>query len=213
MTGTVRRRLIGALAAAPLASAIGGCAGLGEAPAHVYYELEDPDRPAHAGGAAARGEGPTLLVAGVAASAFDDGTGLAYSRARGARSHYQFASWSERPAGRIARLLERRLAASGVFVDVASATSPVRGDWLLELQLEQLYHDDVAPPGVARIALTAELVDWAARRTLGRRRFAQDEPLAAESAAQAVAAFNRALSRLLDDAQAWVLAHAARPRA
>lgn len=213
MTGVLRRRLVVAIGAAPLAGFLSGCAGLGEAPAHVFYELGDPGaasgpapRP-HAAG------GRTLLVAGTAASAFYDGTGLAYSRAPGVRAHYQLSRWTERPAVRIARLLERRLAASGAFADVASATAPVRGDWLLELQLEQLYHDDTTPPGVARIEVTAELTDWAARRTLGRRRFAESEPLASESAAQAVAAIERALSRLLDDAQAWVVEQSGRPAA
>lgn len=221
MSGALRRKLVVALGAAPLASALSGCVGLGEAPAHVYYELDDTAaaaRPAQAaGGRAGAGAGAararTLLVAGNAASAFYDSTGLAYSRSAGARAHYQLARWTERPAGRIARLLEARLAASGAFADVASATAAVRGDWLLELQLEQLYHDDSTPPGVARIELTAELTDWVARRTIGRRRFRQAEPLASESAAQAVAAFGRALGRLLDDAQGWMLAQADRPAA
>ena len=221
MSGTLRRKLVVALGAAPLASALQGCIGLGEAPAHVYYELDDTAAAAQpaqaagsqagAGGAAARAR--TLLVAGSAASAFYDSTGLAYSRSAGARAHYQLASWTAGPAGRSPRRLERRRAASGASADGASATAAVRGDWLLELQLEQLYHDDSTPPGVARIELTAELTDWIARRTIGRRRFAQAEPLASESAAQAVAAFERALARLLDDAQGWVLAQAGRPSA
>ncbi|RPH67626.1 MAG: hypothetical protein EHM83_01020 [Burkholderiales bacterium] len=210
MRRLARRRLLGALGALPVASTLGGCIGLGEVPAHVYFELEDRGA---AGPAAGGTRSPhTLLVAGVAASAFDDGTGIAYSRAPGARAYYQLASWTERPAGRIARLLVRRLAASGRFGDVASATAPVRGDWLLELQLEQLLHDDVSPPGVARIELVADLVDRAERRAIGRRRFVQQEPLASESSAQAVAAFNRALTRLLDEVRNWVLEQA-RPSA
>ncbi|MCZ7559831.1 MAG: PqiC family protein [Burkholderiaceae bacterium] len=223
----LRRRLLRALGAMPLAAALPGCIGPGQAPAHLYYELDDPGAAAPratgggasagtataAGNAAARASARTLLVDGVAANAFLDGTAIAYSRAPGARASYQFASWTERPAARIARLLARRLATSGAFADVASATAPVRGDWLLELQLEQLYHDDLAPPGVARIELVAELTGRAARRTIGRRRFAQAEPLANESAAQAAAAFGRALGRLLDEAQDWVVAQAARPAA
>jgi len=211
MSRTSRRRLLGALGILPVASALPGCVGLGDAPAHVHYRLEDrgPTRQASGGARRAR----TLLVAGVAASAFEDGTGIAYSRSPGARAHYQFASWTERPAGRIARLLVRRLAAGDAFGDVAMSTAPVRGDWLLELQLEQMFHDDVSPPGVARIELSADLVDWAARRAIGRRRFAQQEPLAAESSAQAVAAFNRALARLLDELEAWVLSQAGRAAA
>lgn len=209
MRRPTRRRLLGVLGALPAASVLGGCIGLGEAPAHVFYELEDhgPARPVAAAARSPR----TLLVSGVAASAFDDGTGIAYSRAPGARAYYQLASWTERPAGRIARLLVRRLADSGAFEDVASASAAVRGDWLLELQLEQLLHDDLSPPGVARIELVAELVDRAERRAIGRRRFVQQEPLAGETSAQAVAAFNRALTRLLDEVRDWVLGQARHP--
>ena len=89
----------------------------------------------------------------------------------------------------------------------------VRGDWLLELQLERLVHDATSAPGIARIEASVELVDWVARRAIGRRHFAQQEPLAAASSAQAVAALNRALARLLDEIQAWVLARAAQPPA
>ena len=208
MSNRLRRRLIGALGATPVAAALPACIGLREAPAHIHYRLDDHAVAQRAAGGTRNPR--TLLVAGVAASAFDDGTGIAFSRAPGARAHYQFASWSERPAGRIARLLVNRLAASEAFGDVASATAAVRGDWLLELQLEQMFHDDVSPPGVARIEVSAELLDWAGRRAIGRRRFVQQEPLAGESAVQAVAAFNRALARLLDEVQAWVLAQAAR---
>ncbi len=224
----LRRRLLRVLGAMPLAATLPGCIGPGRAPAHLYYELDDPGAAAQratgggantgagtatdAGNATASARARTLLVDGVAANAFLDGTAIAYSRAPGTRASYQFASWTERPASRIARLLGQRLAASGAFADVASATAPVRGDWLLELQLEQLYHDDLVPPGVARIELVAELTGRATRRTIGRRRFAQAEPLANESAAQAAAAFGRALGRLLDEAQDWVVAQA-RPSA
>ena len=211
MSSSLRRRLIGALGATPVAAALPACIGLREAPAHIHYRLDDHAVAQRAAGGTRNPR--TLLVAGVAASAFDDGTGIAFSRAPGARAHYQFASWSARPAGRIARLLVNRLAASEAFGDVASATAAVRGDWLLELQLEQMFHDDVSPPGVARIEVSAELLDWAGRRAIGRRRFVQQEPLAGESAVQAVAAFNRALARLLDEVQAWVLAQAARTSA
>lgn len=219
MKAAVRRRLLGVLGAAPLATALSGCIGPGQAPAHLYYELDDPGAgvprvDGHGADAAASASARTrtLLIDGVAANAFLDSTAIAYSRAPGARASYQFASWTERPAARIARLLGRRLTASGAFADVAAATAPVRGDWLLELQLEQLYHDDQVPPGVARIELVAELTDRAALRTIARRRFAQVEPLASESAAQAVAAFGRAVGRLLDEVQDWVVAQA-RPAA
>ncbi|MGD9945021.1 MAG: ABC-type transport auxiliary lipoprotein family protein [Burkholderiaceae bacterium] len=201
-----RRRLLTAAAVPLLGLAAGGCTNLrGDVPAHVYYELDDQAQPQ-------RDAGPRverrLLVTGTAGSTLYDSVGLAYSRAPGARSYYQFASWSEAPAQRVMRLAQRRLAALGVFQDVAGVTSAVRGDWLLELQLDQMYHDDLSPPGNARIDVFAELVDWRERRALARRPFSVREPLAQENAAAAAAAFNRALTRLLDELADWVLTQA-----
>lgn len=207
--GNPRRRLLAAAALPLLAAATTGCGNLrgslrGDAPVHVYYELDD-----------LRGDPPRdggvridqrLLVAGQPGSTLYDSVGMAYSRAPGARSYYQFASWSEQPAQRLTRLAARRLAAMQVFRDVAGVTGAVRGDWLLELQLDQMYHDDLRPPGSARIDVFAELIDWRERQALSRRRFAVSEPLEQENAAAAAAAFNRALTRLLDDLANWVVA-------
>lgn len=200
-----RRRVLGTITAVPLAAALAGCLGAGQAPAHVYYELDDLGRTPPAAGTRVE---HTLLVAGSAANGLLESTALAFSRAPGARQHYQYASWSEPPAQRIARLLARRLREARQFRDVAVDTAPVRGDWLLEVQLEQLFHDAGTPPGEARIEVSVELVDRLARRSIARQGFAQHEPLAGASAAQAVAAFDRALTRLLDEAAAWVLAQA-----
>lgn len=208
MSRALRRRALASLALVPLSGALSGCLGLGAAPARIYYELDDLGHTPAAGGAPIE---HSLLVAGVAIGSLLDGTGLVFSRAAGAREYYQFASWAERPAARIARLLARRLRQARVFRDVAMETAPVRGDWLLEVQLEHLFHDDVSPPGEARIELALDLIDRASHRSLARQRFAQREPLAVESASQAVAAFDRALTRLLDDAANWVIARAAHP--
>lgn len=170
-------------------------------PAEVHYVLRD------LGGSQPGAAKPqrTMLIAWSSASAFYDSTGLAYSRDPGARAWYRFASWSERPAAQLARLLQHRLVQTQAFRDVASTTDSVQGEWLLELELEEMYHDDTTPPGVARISVLARLVDRGQRRTIARQRFDEEEPLQAESASQAVSAFDRATTRLLDALVQWVL--------
>ncbi len=177
----------------------------GDSPAYLSYQLQDLGRATPVDGASID---RTLLVAWSSGSAFYDTTSMAYSRRPGALAYYQFASWSDPPAERLGRLLARRLAQARAFRDVATRTASVNGDWLLEVQLDEMLHDDSSPPGVARIGGALRLVDRAARRTIAARRFVHDEPLAVESAAGAAKAFDRAATRLLDEAVAWVLVQA-----
>ena len=203
-----RRRLV--LAGAALAA---GCVSLGEGlPARQWHVLDDlgavPPVPA--------GDGPriaqTLLIGPVEASGFDESVQIAYSRSPGTRSHYQFSGWTDRPGRRIAWLVERRLGARGRFAAVAQGTSGLRPDLVLNLALEHLYHDASANPGSARVALDAELVAWRERTRVARRRFERVEPVAAEAAASAAAAINRALTGVLDELAPWVEAAAASRR-
>ncbi len=188
-----------------------GCVNLGgKAPAHLSYELRDlgESKPASR---------PKLdrvvLVTWSASSAFYDTTSIAYSRSSGALAYYQLASWTERPAEQLGRLFARRLAGTGAFRDVATVAAPVQGDWLVDVQLEEMLHDDGNPPGVARISVFVRIVDRAARRTIDTRRFLAQEPLKTESADGAVDAFEVALARLLDESVRWVLAEALGDRA
>ena len=200
-----RRRLLalglplGALALA------GGCVtiGGGDAQSPSWYLLEDGSG---APAAAAPGApiGRVLLIAPVLASGFDQSNMLAYSRQPGTRAHYQFAGWTQRPAQRIGALVERRLAARGRFAAVAQTTAGVRGDMVLNLTLEHLYHDVSVSPGRARVALRAELVDWHGRSLVARRGFEQGAPVAREDAAAAVDAINLAFAALLDEFSPWV---------
>jgi len=201
-----RRRALLAVCLAPFAAA--GCVSVGrEAPVHLSYALHDlgTEKPV---------QRPPLdlvvLVAWSSASAFYDTTSIVYSRAPGALAYYQLSSWSERPAEQIGRLFAKRLAGAGVFRDVATMYAAVRGDWLVELQLDEMLHDDATPPGVARVSVFARLVDRSRRRTLQSRRFHEKEPLQAESAAAAVKAFDVAVTRLLDASVGWLVEAATR---
>lgn len=212
-----RRSLVRALPVAVLSALAGpglsGCIG-GSRPAHAWWELED----AGAGAPGAARPDParqalSLLVEGTAAGALYEGTALLYGRAAGMRAPYQYASWTERPAGRIARLAQRRLAARGGFRDVSLAEAGTATDLLLSLTLESLYHDLDDGSGTLRLEMAAQLVDWRARRPLASRRFAVDEAVASADAAGAAQAAGRAVGRLLDALAPWVEAGAAELRA
>lgn len=202
------KRAAAAIAGAAL---LAGCMSIPDVPPRDFYVLEDLATP----GAVKPGgdAGHVLLVHTAAASPFYDTQSLAFSRAPGQRSYYQFAGWTERPARRLAELLSRRLEARGGFRSVAPSTAGVRGDTVLNLRLEEFFHDAAAKPGSARVAVTAELVDIAGRTVVARRRFTQSAPVADENAQAAVAALNQATTTLLDELSAWIESATAKPAA
>jgi cholesterol transport system auxiliary component len=202
----MRDRIAAALAAASLAAA--GCTSLigGDAPQPTFYVWQDAGTGAPAPQALAR----TLLVAPTSTATFYDSQRIAFSREAGTRGQYQFAAWTERPGRRFDVLLLERLERRNAFAQVASTTASVRGDLVLAVTLLDLYHDDVKPPGVARIRATAELTDRANRVLVARRTLVVDAQLAADNAEAAVAALNAALGRLLDELVPWLEAEAGR---
>jgi len=180
-------------------------------PPQQYFVLDSPAKAGTTQRAAPLNR--ALLIGPTSASPFYDTQNLVYTRAAGQRAYYQFAAWTERPGRRFAELLMRRLEARGGFKSVASTTSGVKGDLVLNTRLEEFYQDVSANPGSVRIEVYAELVDHVERSVVARRRFSQNAPADGANAAAAVTAFNRALSGLLDELSAWVEEAAARPAA
>ena len=195
--------------AAVLAAALlSGCASVGNLPPRAYYVLDDLASPGVTSHAARIDR--VLLLGEVSASPFYDTQALVFSRAPGQRAYYQFAAWTERPGSRLTQLLTRRLDARGGFRSVAATTAGAKGDFVLNVRLEEFYHDASANPGSVRIELSAELVDRAQRAIVARHRFAQCAPTGGDAAPAAVAAFDRAVTSLLDEVAAWVEDAAAR---
>ncbi|HUL94059.1 MAG TPA: ABC-type transport auxiliary lipoprotein family protein [Burkholderiales bacterium] len=196
---------IAALVAAALLS---GCPSLGNPPAYEYYVLDD------LGSAGVSSHAPridrVLLVAEASVSPFYDTQALVFSRVPVQRAYYQFAAWTERPGSRFTQLLTRRLDARGAFRAVAATTAGAKGDLVLNVRLEEFYHDASLSPGSVRIEVSVELVDRAQRAIVAQRRFARSAPTAADDAPAAVAAFDRAVTGLLDEVSAWVEDAAAR---
>lgn len=191
-----------ALAACFALLLLAGCLGGGAGPARQFFVLDASG--AHAAPRAAPPLKATLLVAGTTVDGFYDADSLVFSRAPGERQYYQFASWTERPARRIAYLAQRRIEASGVFTGVAGLASGVSGDLLLNVALVDFYHDVTAAPGVVRVSVTAELVDARSRALLGRRAFTATASVASDDARGAAMGFERATAEALDRLSAWV---------
>ena len=104
-----------------------------------------------------------------------------------------------------------RLDSRGSFRSVAATTAGVKGDLVLTTRLEELCHDAGASPGKVRIEMSAVLVDRAQRAIVAQHSFAQSAPTGGDTAPAAVAAFDRAVTALLDEESAWVEDIAARP--
>jgi len=178
-------------------------------PPQQYYVLDDlakesaTQRTAHAG--------RVLLVNPMSTSPFYDTQSLVYSRAAGQRAYYQFAGWTERPGRRLSELLLRRLAARAGFASVASTTAGVKGDLVLNTRLEEFYQDAGVNPGKVLIEVSAEIIDYAERTIVARRRFSQSAPTSGDNAPAAVTGFNQAVTALLDEVTGWVESAAARP--
>jgi ABC-type uncharacterized transport system auxiliary subunit len=187
--------------------ALAGCFGASSVPPRQFYVLDAPG--AVAPPRAVAPLGATLLVAGTTVDAFYDADSLVFSRAAGERQYYQFASWTERPARRVALLAQQRIDARGSFAGVAGLASGVAGDLLLNVALVDFYHDVSVAPGLARVAIAAELVDARSRALLGRRVFAASASVPSDDARGAVAGFDRATADALAPLVVWVEATAA----
>lgn len=196
------------LSAALVASAaVCGCASIfGGDASPTFFVWQDPGKSAPAATAGPR----TLLVAPTATATFYDTQRIAFAPDAGTRAYYQLAAWTERPGKRFDVLLLERLLARNAFAGIAATTSGTRGDLVLSASILDIYHDNARQPGVARLRFAVELADRSGRALLARRTFEQEEPLAAESAAAAVAAFDAAVARMLDELLPWVEREAAK---
>jgi ABC-type uncharacterized transport system auxiliary subunit len=184
-----------------------GCLQTGTVAPRQYYLIQDAAAKARPPGATIE---RTLLVAGNTSDAFYENRSLVYSRNSGQRAYYQFASWTDQPARRVALLTERRLESRGRFLSVTPIDSGARGDLMLTVTVDELLHDDAKPPGSGRVVLTAELLQRAGRVMLARQQFVATMPAQRETAEGAVEAMNGAVSEAIDAIVVWAEETAAR---
>lgn len=196
------RSLVALAASFALAACVSVGIG-GDGAPHAYYGLDDP-------GAAqqARRTAPlvaALLVQPLPADALADTVSIAYSQRANEFAFYQLASWTERPVRRLPRLLQYRLEASGVAASVGiTGGEPLRADWVLTIGIGTVHHDVAAPPGHARLALTAELFDRRSRARVARRQFEASLPTPSTDSAAAAVALSQAVGQVFDALVPWL---------
>ena len=194
-------------AALVAAAAVCGCASIfGGDASPTFFVWQDPGKSAPAATASPR----TLLVAPTATATFYDTQRIAFAPDAGTRAYYQLAAWTDRPGKRFDVLVLERLLARNAFAGIAATTSGTRGELVLSASILDIYHDNARQPGVARLRITVELADRSGRALLARRTFEQEEPVATESAAAAVTAFDAAVARMLDELLPWLEREAAK---
>jgi len=186
-----------------------GCSIFEPPQAHRRYVLEAAPVPsasasASASAVARRKEAP-LLVFSSSVAAFYDTLQIAYSRTPGTRDYYQFSSLTETPAKALNAMLLSELERSGAFRSVASATSGISGNLLLTTKLEEIFHEASAPPGTARVTLSAQLSDPIGRKLIARRTFTASSDVSSFDAEGAVAGMRAALASAVAEEAAWVV--------
>jgi cholesterol transport system auxiliary component len=198
---TKRSRLKTALALTLLASFLAGCSLPGKPKeATVHYVLNDPgpvQRVPHS-------HPGVLLIKEMEAPVFYQDTSLTFSRSAGTRGHYQFASWSETPARRLSWLLRQRIEAAGVFASVVPLGAGVLGDYQLNTDLIDFYHDAASPPGAALLILDAELVRRDSASLIEHRVFVAQVPVASFDAPGAADALGLAANQVIDEMVVWL---------
>ena len=194
---SLRRLLIACMGAS-----VAGCFSIGlggEGTALAQYRLEDlsPKLQPRAAPIDRR-----LLLSTLPSESIGDTYSMAFTKAPQQRQFYQFASWTDRPSERVAHLLTQRIEARQIFESVARLGSGVGGGLILNVGVDEIVHDVTA--GVARVEVTAELIERRGRNLVERKRFAASAPVAQENAPAAVAALSRALTSLLDELVPWL---------
>jgi cholesterol transport system auxiliary component len=186
-----------------LSLALSGCINFGlgnkDAPPVTNYVLGDLGR-----AAVTHTTRPlTLVVLDTQATAFYDTDGLAYSDGAGTRAYYQYARWTERPGKRLTDLITLRLDKENLFRAVVG-DGQVKGNWLLETELLEFYHDASQPPGSTKAMLRVDVVDLANHTLIGHKLFSVNESLASFDANGAHQGFDQTTTRLLDDLMDWL---------
>jgi ABC-type uncharacterized transport system auxiliary subunit len=138
------------------------------------------------------------------ATSFYANTEIAYGRAEGVRSYYQFSSWTESPDLAVNAQLISRLERGSHFRAAVPAGSGIRGELLLTSTLDEIYHDATAPPGLSKLRLSAQLSNPMTRTLIARRTFDASAPAPSFDAAGAVQGFREALGQVLGQLTAWV---------
>ncbi len=194
------KQIYGLLALA-LLGFLAGCGAItGRGKPVIHYVLTDPGPVQRA----QQTRPGVLLLREMEASAFYQEPRLAYSKAPGTLSHYEFARWSELPGKRLTWLLRQRIEAAGLFTGVAPLSSGVVGEYQLNTRLLDFYHDASVAPGAVLFLVEADLVRRSQGQLLARQVFVAQVPVAVYDGSGAAEAMNRAVNQVINEITHWL---------
>ena len=146
-----------------------------------------------------------LLVRETQTSRFLNSNKIVFSDDPTKRGYYQLAKWVESPARRISTLLINRLEATAVFSSVAKLGSAALGNYQLNSELSEFYHDIEDRPGRGVIEISVEVLDLKKRNVINRKRFKKALDVKSYNVSGAVDALTLASNQILDEIVAWTL--------
>jgi len=174
----------------------GGCAV--SRPVH-YYALQsaephmNPERP----------DGPTILVANIAAAESLQDARILYRAGANQEGAYDLHHWTERPSVMVRDGLIGALRASGKYRRVLESSSSAIGDYLVRGRLYEF--DEIDSQAIqTRISLQLEMIDKKNSRVIWDHLFDRDEPASGKSIAEVVASMDRNLAQVANQAAAEI---------
>ena len=180
----------------------GGCASLTSREPFTTYSPRYTAAPATSNGP--RVDWQLTIETPLAGDALDT-TRMLVMPSPGALETYKAGRWADSVPLLLRALLLEAFQTSNRITGVGAVASGLHGDYLLAIDLydfETQYRDG-SPHAVIR--LNARLVDESLNRVAAARTFEADAPVAGTTAADAAAAFEQALNRLLPDIVGWTL--------
>ena len=174
-------------------------AGKGQ-PVTTYVLLDSPQVSADV--SPARDE--RLLVSETSAGGLIESRRILFSETRNTLGYYRYSSWAEPPPKRFAALLLSRIERAGLYRSVSRQSGLTVGDLLLNTEMSEFVHIVQQPPGMVRVAVTAELIDRRQRVIISRQHFYREIPCADYNAASAALAFSQAVNEICDEIVDWL---------
>lgn len=174
---------------------VAGCASA-RSPQDSFYTLA----PVVTAGKSAKPVAGTILVNRLAARGLTAGRQIVFRD----KDHpfqvkrYHFHYWADAPAAMIQDRLVESLRHAGIADYVITPAERAKADWLLSGSLLRFeHHPDARPPAVV-VALELGIVRADCRYPVFLQRYSVQEPAANNQIDQAIPAFERALTRLID---------------
>lgn len=146
----------------------------------------------------------SLLVRPPEAPLLINSNQLLYSDAAYTRKGYRLASWTEPPPRRIGSLLASAIRDAAIVREVTDQAGFSQPDHALITTVREFYLDLSSNDQAVVVEIQAELFDLMERKKIGDHVASRRVPVQAVSPGDAVPAFSKALSEVLDELLVWL---------